>query len=888
MTTSGVVVSVSPEVRGDTLAAPTAATDMVLRVEDVGDFAEEDDFDHGEQWLTVGDSAPLRYVATDEDAGTITLAAAVGAVYELGDQVAVWDPSVPPSGAPVTEYLANVRLSDNSGTPPAVVPHELIPLAGVDNLAGATVEIVETDPQAWTVAAVTGREPVLDGSYVDPATLPPPAPPTAPPEFSPALTVSGTTNGLVVRADNVEPGTLIAYHITPTAPLDADGDALPFTPDATTLYGEPTRSTVLVITTLPDGTPLAADTTYYLRAVASNEAGEAAPGPQADAQLDLTVVNDQIAATVTAGFLLAGSIQVGQITIDPDTGITIPTAEGGITLPADGSPATFSGHVNASSVQVEDLLVINGKQNRINGQLLLNNVVEAPHAAPSVGWQFPGETTIGADVWSLTDSPDGSKWVTVLFTAGDIRSYSKTTGALIDETTQKNYRLQSITRIGDRYYAAGTAATDGDVYVVVYDAAFAKVNEWRVTNGANIPKQPAIGYDEAGRIILAWVRVQGDLRVQRWTTAGVLYSSELHDVSIFTNGEPVELTNMYRLPVGAAGEVVWVLGGLWDVYRYSLATTVVTDAHRIATRPEAQKGVHWDGTRIRTLGWSSYRIWKWGTNQWPAAVSSAYTWYDSDPAGSGVHETEAGPARVYQPPPFTYLRLYTPVPPDDGTDDAPNTSRLYLDNKLHTNGQPYGSYRIFESVNATGDAPPATNGFVNAAATPGSLTSANGTSIRLRGDGSGKAGPLEWDPLAKVIAAPFFQGVRSAVQSIPHATWTVIVLDSVIAEGGITFTSSANEATIGVDGIYTITAQVSYGTNTTGVRYCRVMRNGTEMVCYQSIAAHGGVATPAKTRTMKLLAGDRLRLEGHQNSGGAINTVAGATEYTHLAITRSL
>lgn len=169
---AGVVVSVNPTRRGDTLAADVSAADVLVFVEDSGDFAEDDDFVLGEQWLVVGDSVPMRYIGNDVDTGALTLNEPVGAIYEAGTPVLLWDQTVQPDGAEATEYLANVQLADGSGVVPAVVPHELIPLAGVDNLNGAAVEVTETAPQQWEVSAVNGRVPLLDASSIDLTTLP--------------------------------------------------------------------------------------------------------------------------------------------------------------------------------------------------------------------------------------------------------------------------------------------------------------------------------------------------------------------------------------------------------------------------------------------------------------------------------------------------------------------------------------------------------------------------------------------------------------------------------------------------------------------------------------------------------------------------------------------
>lgn len=175
--TTGVVLSVDVERYGDTLTAVTAATDLVLQVDDIVDFADEDDFAAGPQWLTVGDSAPMQYVSVDDDADTIMLAAAVGAVYEAGEPVRMWDAA---ASAAVVSHVAWVELdeADDEDAPiPAEVRHDRMIFFGLDDMAaliGARVSLEpdEDDPEVWHVSEIIGRVPVLDGTYIEPGTLP--------------------------------------------------------------------------------------------------------------------------------------------------------------------------------------------------------------------------------------------------------------------------------------------------------------------------------------------------------------------------------------------------------------------------------------------------------------------------------------------------------------------------------------------------------------------------------------------------------------------------------------------------------------------------------------------------------------------------------------------
>lgn len=166
MSVTGVVLGVSPDWRGSTLTVATAATDTVLS------FVDAVDFDEDGGWLVMADqTTPRQYLSANMDADTVTLAAAVGEVFEADLPVSIWDPTVGTSGSPVVEYIAQVDLDDESGPVDATVPHGIVPEAGADHLVGASVTIEEapdddSETPEWVVASVDGREARVDPDYV--------------------------------------------------------------------------------------------------------------------------------------------------------------------------------------------------------------------------------------------------------------------------------------------------------------------------------------------------------------------------------------------------------------------------------------------------------------------------------------------------------------------------------------------------------------------------------------------------------------------------------------------------------------------------------------------------------------------------------------------------
>ena len=167
---SGVVISATPRRVGDALTVDVAAGATVLPVADAGDFSE--DFTEP-RFLVIGESTtPLEYieVVNDDDATqqTVTLADPAPEGYEAGLPVTLWDPTADDDNRRVVEMTVWVRLDDQPDSPgiEATIPHNLIPLAGVYTLVGASVTVTEDAEGEWWVEAVLGRTPVIDSGYL--------------------------------------------------------------------------------------------------------------------------------------------------------------------------------------------------------------------------------------------------------------------------------------------------------------------------------------------------------------------------------------------------------------------------------------------------------------------------------------------------------------------------------------------------------------------------------------------------------------------------------------------------------------------------------------------------------------------------------------------------
>jgi hypothetical protein len=172
-----------------------------------------------------------------------------------------------------------------------------------------------------------------------------------------------------------------------------------------------------------------------------------------------------------------------------------------------------------------------------------------------------------------------------------------------------------------------------------------------------------------------------------------------------------------------------------------------------------------------------------------------YTWYDSDSGGTGTHETKASP--TYTNPAGSgqaqkmarSWMLVTPSPANDtGDPDAPNSHRIYCASSVGGTKRLQGATTsasgtfYFQFSSASSTVPPASSNFTGStpAVIKSEKTDALGSIIQLKGDGSGRVGPLSWDSsgnstrgglqlIGRDFVAPLVQNVGMAI----NTTYTV-------------------------------------------------------------------------------------------------------------------
>lgn len=151
-------------------------------------------------------------------------------------------------------------------------------------------------------------------------------------------------------------------------------------------------------------------------------------------------------------------------------------------------------------------------------------------------------------------------------------------------------------------------------------------------------------------------------------------------------------------------------------------------------------------------------------------------------------------------------------------------------------------------------------------------------------------GITELQAVAEGVTFSGCQIKRTANQSIPNTTWTVVTwqtesggfdiggwwssgTDIIVPAGAI----PSGATSIAID----VNARTSFASNGTGSRFIRTLLNGTQTEKTPSPALGGGDSTEVTIYdTIVVVAGDVLTVEVYQSSGGALNITGTNTKIT--------
>lgn len=779
---NGLLLDVVWVYTGSEAAADTPVGADTIVLEDSSEYSVDD-------WVWPLGSGPYVITEVDSTTDTITLNEPLTIALEEDDPVVL-----DVGGQPGREWYAIVWLSDS--VEPIHVPMTLHDVSVIPEGTREPPEAILVSSDYQRIVDLPGQLPKITGDYIPMDTLPIPGLPTEPPETSPTLSVGGTVDALVIRTTTpVDQSTIVEYHISTTPG---------FTPSESTRLGEVRGGGVYVTTKMPDGQPLLLDVDYYVRSVAKNDIGPAEnPSPEVVGHLNPDAISELFATVLSAGFVAAGAIEVGQIKITPEGGMLIPQPNGGhILLPADGiTQAQIDAYIMARGMTLTgdatfmDLVSVFGKIQLADG-------VSDPKARAAVTavWNNAQYDLVKSEdglTWEgLALAPDGVVAATTAYFVGEgfIRRFSTVDGFWYGDTLLGNWRAEGgITRIGGVYYLLG------------YTPAFSSSQDWEIRRfnattmeeigtAFDVPmnpvKSPAIGNDGTD-VLIAIPRVDNTIGVSVRSASTLVQSAfdllnvpgqVVFDISYVGRGNfDLSAQSTFIVPKDAN-----VNGGKVLAFNASLVRLSTRDFLRAGgTRVH---GMWWNGTIFKHLD-ASGRLWDYGAdNPLDSTVYASYTWYDGDSTG-GTHETAAAPATEFQWPARSRLVVTGRNAPHESVTDASQTDkanlvRIYL-------GFSAAAMRLQETlplhvvnsrintINTTSPIAPLSSTFSGSGQTPGVIESiavdANGKPLwRFGGDGAARAAQLVQAGKVTVAMAGAAQQVVTVTFPIPFSAPPIV------------------------------------------------------------------------------------------------------------------
>jgi hypothetical protein len=129
--------------------------------------------------------------------------------------------------------------------------------------------------------------------------------------------------------------------------------------------------------------------------------------------------------------------------------------------------------------------------------------------------------------------------------------------------------------------------------------------------------------------------------------------------------------------------------------------------------------------------------------------------------------------------------------------------------------------------------------------------------------------------------APYFHTRQTVQQVLLSGTWTALIFDLTGEDldnfGGHVSGGTASRYTVQRDGVYLLNGAYACGVNAVGGRACRWAVNGTAVngsaaVSPTASGFYAGVIV-ARPIEVRLVAGDYVELQAHQNSGSSLGTI---------------
>lgn len=520
-----------------------------------------------------------------------------------------------------------------------------------------------------------------------------------------------------------------------------------------------------------------------------------------------------------------------------------PNGELNVSFPSDGSPATFAGDVRAKSLTATGRMAIEGPAVVASGgQIQLESGVTPPATPPNVSsyvkrTPFPPLAANENAVGLAFDGTHFWRAVDVGGEAGTDRlERIDSAGVLVSSFTVNFWMKNGITIIGTEIFALGIE--DGPNkdkskrFVYVYDFAGTFLRKWEYTNYGTGIYQPGIGTNGTD-IIIAQCWKTGELTWRRYnkTTGATLatidsthrFSGDIvgAEIGSFDYGAPVAVITKGN----NAGSV--------EVYNSSSGALVSAGGWENATGSIVRATV-WDGARFHHLT-PDGNVSALSTTKYPNGAAGPETndWWAGCTWRNGSSETTMGPVKR-----FTMKRRVGITVSTGQKPSSVSTVRVYVARKateptradfLRVGEVSAGENLVIRDFVTGAGSPPASNSFPNS--TPGLIRSTLG-GFEVKGDGSGKWGPLEFhaDGTMTSTAVPAWIPITSFATGFSIASFGFAPAYRVWPDGKVEWRGVVNGNFTGVAAatpfVVPSAARPLYPVNT--VAACNITTGGTE------------------------------------------------------------
>lgn len=573
------------------------------------------------------------------------------------------------------------------------------------------------------------------------------------------------------------------------------------------------------------------------------------------------------------------------------------------------------------------------------GRFTLQGGVSRPQLSPVATSTWPNKPTgwfsnrgfnprgwfFDSGFWYSTQSLFGGDW----------RRYS--------EATDHFYIDKIVALPANQSPIGGIAVISGKAYVLVKDDTRLNgflprwyVYRYNITTGAKeaefqyLPSGttavevygywPSIGVKGTNLIIAQARQSDKKIEIREYTTTGTVVGSTI--VTNVTTDQPLMHISHGSYDFGSARFVVYA--NAWNEIKI-LSTTGVYSASESFPTPLKQTdidGIGWDSTDGTFVSTRAEVIYRHGKHKWTATADDtwwvSHSWFDSNAAGTGQHETLISEPVSFPMTKRAALTVTTPAlpaPSDPPSDDDVTGVRIYhgrgATKPTATNmkrevtdladGVVSVTYTDLTPVNAANTGVPS----AFPGQTPFEIASGDG-SLLLRGDGTAEllkvttlkdtatntelvnsagTGSLQVAPNPTILF-----GRRNATTRSPATGATAVLGDLFDIDYQNNITRSGSTYIVSQAGTYRIQVRITFDASSAGYRELNILIDGANRGRHRGSGSSSGAGSSAYTTheltsILQLAAGDEVTFTAVQTSGSGQAIIRGQA-YGHVLIER--